>query len=317
MTTFAKFYWEHIMQHIDTTKLRAYVLPVAIVLGILLHKWCAVFKVILPYLIFSMLLLNFVAVDIRKLRFTKIDVWLLLFQIILSLISYLLANWLYPDATLAQGLMIGILCPVAAACVVIACMLGANRETVTAYTIYCNLMVCIIAPIYFSFIGIQQDMPFLKSFLLIFKKTSLVIALPFLIALLLQIFTPKTNNWLSKYKGYTFYIWSVTLFLTLGQTIDFIFLHGKGNLHIIIALGIASIITCAVQFWLGRLIGKRFGDAIAGGQLLAQKNTAMGIWMATIYLNPLASVFLAFYSVWQNIFNSWQIWNLNSKNQHS
>ncbi len=305
------------MQHLDTSKIRAYVLPVAIVLGILLHKWCAVLKVCLPYLIFSILLLNFVAVDIRKLRFTKFDAYLLLFQIILSLGSYLLVNRISPDATLAQGIMMGILCPVAAACVVIACMLGANRETVTAYTIYCNLMVCIIAPIYFSFIGINQDMPFFKSFLLIFKRISLVIALPFIIALLLQIFTPKTNNFLSKYKGYSFYIWSVTLFLTLGQTIDYIFIHGKGNLHIIIALGIASLITCIAQFWLGRLIGKKFGDTIAGGQLLGQKNTAMGIWMASIYLYPLASVFLAFYSVWQNIFNSWQIWNLNSKNQHS
>ncbi len=30
---------------------------------------------------------------------------------------------------------------------------------------------------------------------------------------------------------------------------------------------------------------------------LGQKNTAMAIWMANTYLNPLASVFLAFYSV--------------------
>ena len=42
--------------------------------------------------------------------------------------------------------------------------------------------------------------------------------------------------------------------------------------------------------------------------LLGQKNTAIGIWMATTYLNPLASLFPALYSVWQNVFNSWQLW---------
>ena len=71
---------------------------------------------------------------------------------------------------------------------------------------------------------------------------------------------------------------------------------------------LASVVTCTVHFALGRRIGKRYGDVIAGGQMLGQKNTAMGIWMANTYLNPLASVFLAFYSVWQNLVNSWQIW---------
>ena len=47
---------------------------------------------------------------------------------------------------------------------------------------------------------------------------------------------------------------------------------------------------------------------MAGGQLLGQKNSAMGIWIANTYLLPLASVFPALYSIWQNLFNSWQMW---------
>ena len=52
----------------------------------------------------------------------------------------------------------------------------------------------------------------------------------------------------------------------------------------------------------------KYGDRMAGGQLLGQKNSAMGIWLANMYLNPLAAVFPALYSVWQNLFNSWQLW---------
>ena len=49
-------------------KLRGYVLPIAMVLGLLLHGWCGRVAFLAPYLIFTILLLNFVAVDLRKLR---------------------------------------------------------------------------------------------------------------------------------------------------------------------------------------------------------------------------------------------------------
>ena len=71
-------------------KYRSYVLPAAIVLGLLLHRWCAVLNFLVPYLIFSILLLTFCAVDIRRLRMSRLDVWLMLFQIVVSLGSYLI-----------------------------------------------------------------------------------------------------------------------------------------------------------------------------------------------------------------------------------
>ena len=289
-------------------KMRSYVLPCAILLGLLLHKWCALLSFLAPYLIFIILLLNFVAVDIRKLKVTKLNLWLLLFQAIVSIGMYYLIFGVCRNELVAQGVLIGVLCPVASSVVVISCLLGANRETVTEYTILCNLMISVIAPFYFTFIGVHHDLSFWTSFLLILKKIGPTIALPFFVALFLQLFWKKGNDFLSGFKNTTFYIWAFLLFLTLGQTIDYIFIHGQGNGLNILWLGIASVITCAIHFALGRRVGKRYGDVIAGGQMLGQKNTAMGIWMANTYLNPLASVFLAFYSVWQNLFNSWQIW---------
>ena len=156
-------------------------------------------------------------------------------------------------------------------------------------------------------------MSFINSFLLILSKISPVIALPFFVVLVLQVFFPKTNHFLSRYKGISFYLWAICLLLTLGQTINFIFIHGEGNENTILALGISSVITCTIHFATGKWLGGKYGDRIAGGQLLGQKNTAMGIWMANTYLNPLASVFLAFYSIWQNLFNSWQLWYQDRK----
>ena len=290
---------------------RSLVLPLAIIFGLLFHTWCSTIVVIVPYLIFTILLLNFTAVNIRKLRLlrmTGMNISLLLFQILVSLGGYFLAKIIGADEIIAQGVLIAVLCPVAASSVVISCILGANRETVTAHVILGNLMVAIVAPVFFSFIGVQQQMPFLDSFWLILKRVSPILALPFFIALAMQQWWQSANAFFARYKSWSFYFWAVALAITLGQTIDFIFLHGAENIHSIIILGIVSVFICAIQFGLGKLIGHKYGDIVAGGQMLGQKNSALGIWMANIYLNPLSSVSIALYSIWQNLFNSWQMY---------
>ncbi|MCR5659926.1 MAG: transporter [Bacteroidales bacterium] len=289
-------------------KIKSYVLPIAIVLGLLLHDYCAAFSVVVPYIIFAILLLTFTAVDIQKLRFKPMFVWILLFQVGVSLGGYALLKLLNVNEIIAEGVLIGVLCPVAASVAVVSTMLGADRNTVTSFSVIGNLAISIVAPIYFSFIGVNQDMPFVDSFLHILRRIGIVIGLPFFIALALQLLAPKANRYISRYKGLAFYFWAVALFLTLGQTIHFIFLNGKGNWNSILWLGVSALLFCILQFGLGKWIGHKYGDTIAGGQLLGQKNSAMGIWMANHYLLPLASVFLAFYSVFQNLFNSWQIW---------
>ena len=289
-------------------KYRSFVLPLAIVLGLLFHGVFAHAGGLIPGLIFLILLLNNVAVDMKKLKLTMLDLWLMVFQIVVSLGSYFLFKAFGASELVAQGVLIGVLCPVAASSVVIATILGADRETVTTYAIAGNLMVALVAPVYFSFIGIHQDLPFLQSVWLIFRRIAPTIALPFFTALFLQKCLPAANRFLCRYKDLSFYLWAAALTITLGQTIDFMFLHGRDRLSAILTMGVASVVYCAVQFAFGKWLGSRYGDRSAGGQLLGQKNSAMGIWIANTYLLPLAAVFPALYSVWQNLFNSWQMW---------
>lgn len=294
-------------------KYRSYVLPVAIVLGLLLHRWCAMFSFLVPYIIFCILLLTFCSVDLRRLRMSTLDVWLMLFQLVVSVGSFAILRILGVNMIVAEGILIGVLCPVASSVAVISCMLGANRETVTTYTIVGNLMVAVAAPVIFTAIGVHPELSFIDSFWLILKKIGPTLAFPFFIALLLQLIWPKANNAIAGINGLGFYLWSFALLFTLGQTIDFIFLHGDGNWGSIAWLGAASLLFCIVQFGFGRWLGRKYGDTVSGGQLLGQKNTAMGIWMANTFLHPLASVFMAFYSIFQNVFNSWQLWHYNRK----
>ncbi|MBR0077314.1 MAG: transporter [Bacteroidales bacterium] len=287
-------------------KYRSLVLPVAIVVGLLFHHYLAMVKPVVPLLIFAILFLNFSSVEVRSLRVRPMHAWLIAFQIFVSLGCYLL---LQPfNELLAQGLLIGILSPVAASVVVIACMLGADRSTITTYTLVGNVGIALVAPIYFSFIGTNVTMPFWDSFLLILSKIAPTLILPLLLIILLQLFAPKVNSFIARYQGVSFYLWSMALMITLGQTIDFIYLHGAGHIPEIVGLGVASLVVCAVQFAVGRAIGRHYGDTVSGGQGLGQRNTALAIWMSAMYLQPLASTFPALYSIWQNLYNSYQLW---------
>ena len=292
-------------------KYKSLVLPFAIVVGLLFHSYMAFLKPIVPYLIFSMLLLSFSLINIRNLKICFLDIWLLLFQIVVSLGCYLLLRPF--NGIVAEGVLVGVLCPVASSLVVISCMLGANLERVTTYTMVGNLGIAFVAPIYFSFIGAHVTMPFGESALLILSKVTPIIVLPLLVTVLFQHLIPKINNFLVKYQGLSFYLWACVLTITLGQTIDFVYLNGEGNGPVILWLAVASVILCIIQFGFGKFIGKKYGDTIGGGQSLGQKNTAMGIWMAYTYLHPLASIYPAAYSICQNLFNSYQIWQYNKK----
>ena len=289
-------------------KYRSYVLPVAILLALIFHNVSAHLSFLVPWFIFVILTLNFVTVDLRHLRFSMLHFWLILFQLVVSAGLYLLVRAVSGDETMAQGFMMCALCPVAASVVVISSMLGADRMTTTTYTMFCNIVMSVAAPLYFTIIGVHPELTFWHSFLMILRRITPTLALPFFTVLILQLWAPKANDWLCRYRNLSFYLWAVALFITLGNTIHYIFLQGRGNEHVILFGAIFSAVMCAVQFGLGKWLGHRYGDTVAGGQLLGQKNTAMGIWMSNTYLLPLSSVFLAFYIIWQNLFNSLQLW---------
>lgn len=289
-------------------KYKSLVLPLALILGYILRQLCSELSSTVPYVIFAILVLTFSGVRLSALRPVKLDLWIASFQTVFSIGFYWLIRLLFADEILAQGAMMCVLCPVASSVTVVASMLGANPVRTTTYTIVGNLLVAFIAPIYISAItdtGTQMDT--VGMFLMIFAKISVVIALPFIVVWLIQRYLPSVNNAVSAYKSLSFYLWAFALFVTIGQTLDFVVMRWSESYENVMWLGIVSLAICFIQFSVGRIIGNKYSDRIAGGQLLAQKNSAMGIWMLNTFLNPIASVGLAFYSIWQNLFNSWQI----------
>lgn len=290
-------------------KYKSLVLPGALVIGYFFRHLCAELAVTIPYVIFAILALTFSGVRLSSLRPTKLDLWIAAFQAVVSIAVFELLITLTHNEVLAQGTMMCVLCPVASSVTVVAVMLGANAERTTTYTIVGNLLVAVVAPVYISVIINSEGAPDLgSSFLMIFSKIATVIALPFFVVWSLQRWLPKVNAAIAAYKQMSFYLWAFALLVTIGQTADFVVMRWRESTGDVLWLGLTSLVVCVVQFSFGRYIGRRCTDRIAGGQLLAQKNSAMGIWMINTFLNPIASVGMAYYSIWQNIFNSWQIY---------
>ena len=84
-----------------------------------------------------------------------------------------------------------------------------------------------------------------------------------------------------------------------------------------IGMAAVSLICCIIQFWIGRRIGAKYGSSVTAGQALGQKNTVFAIWMAYTFMTPVTSIAGGFYSLWHNIFNSWQLYRQGHPHHHS
>ena len=105
----------------------------------------------------------------------------------------------------------------------------------------------------------------------------------------------------------SFYFWAISLSITTGITVKNI-VHSEATVLLLLLIAIATFLLCFVQFAIGRGIGRWLGEEINAGQALFQKNTALSIWVAYMYLNPVASVGAGCYVLWQNIINSLEIY---------
>ncbi len=136
-----------------------------------------------PLFIFTMLFFTFCRVDARKIRFSMMHLWLILLQLVASFAVYYAFAW--TDVVVAQGAMICVLAPVAMAAVVIGAMLGANVETMAAYSLLCNLVVALVAPYMLHAYGNGEC-----TMLQILQKVSPLLIAPFLAELLCKAHSP-------------------------------------------------------------------------------------------------------------------------------
>ena len=278
------------------------------VLGITFHKQLSILSPILPFLLALMLFISYCRIKMSDISLTKFHYILLAIQYLGSAAVYLLLRPL--NEILAQAAMICVLTSTATSAPVVAGLLGGSISVTAAYSIISNLSVALIGPIFLSFIGQpDRNISLASSFWHIFISVIPILILPFIIAITVQKVAPVVHKKIQSAQIISFYIWAAALTIVIGNITQYVVLQDDGNYTLEIIIASTSLVICLLQFYFGRKIGRKFGRTVAGGQGLGQKNTVLAIWLTQTYLNPLATLGPGAYVLWQNLVNSWQIWN--------
>lgn len=285
-------------------------MPAGMVIGVIMCRWIVCWDewmhhTLTPLMIFLMLFFTFTRVDVRKLRIEWVHILLLLIQFLGGLAVFFLLKGF--SLIVAQGAMICVMAPIAMAAVVIGGMLGGNVTRMTAYLLICNIVTAFVAPLVLSYVGNGEC-----TLWQILSRVAPLLLFPFILAQIVRFLFRGTARWISSHSMISFYCWILSLTIIMGRTTVFILDAGMENLGIEIALALVSLVMAITQFFLGYKIGKRFGDRTGIGQSTGQKNTILAIWMAQSFLTPVSCIAPTTYIVWQNIVNSYQIFQHRS-----
>ena len=207
-----------------------------------------------------------------------------------------------------------------------------------------------IVPTFFPLVHPEGQLSFMAEMLFILKRVSPLLLLPFVAAWLLRLGYDGWQQRKGSEKRFVlartwaqvpFYLWAGTLVILMGD-ITHTLLHAEYSWWTLVVLMIGSLLTCLTQYYLGQWIGyhfpapskgKEYKDVvinpaavpttmagvsrITAGQAFGQKNTTLGIWMCQMFLHPLSAIGAAAYIIWQNAFNSAQLYKAASVKQQS
>ena len=301
-------------------------------------------------LFFTFCKINPLDLRLRTWHWIVLGVQLLLTVAVYFGITYVLtplaAQWALSPQVIAQGIMICIIMPTATAAPIIAGKLGGSIQNLTTFSLLSNIATAIIVPAFFPIVNPQADIAFLPAMWSILCKVGPLLLGPFFAAWLLRLTYDAVYRRKGEERSFhlspvlasmPFYLWVLLLIVLMGK-ITYTLVTQEYTGATIVVLCAGALVACLLQFVLGRWIGRRFPasshgqdyqdilvnpqaahysihqkSSITAGQAFGQKNTALGVWLAQLYLLPLAAIGPAAYIIWQNLLNSYQLWRAGRK----
>ena len=314
--------------------IKEWMLPLAIAAGILLclamnlvgglrekaePGFTGIVKDVQPVLVALMLFLQFNKISPTDLRLRKWHLWLLAIQAF-SFVALALAATAIPQGNpriLVECAMLCLVCPTAAAAGVITDKLGGSLSETVTYVVLINILAAIIIPIMIPVVHPSSDASFLTRFTSICMRVFPLLVLPLLLAWLVRFTMKKLHERLLRIVGWAFYIWGFTLCLSIYLATKALVTSGI-SVWVALLICLVSLVCTIIQFAAGRCAGKHsnpgglpeetHSDAITAGQALGQKNNGFLIWLGYSWMTPVTSVAGGLYSIWQNLFNAYELY---------
>jgi len=303
--------------------IRKWMLPAAIVLGISLYLMYHFSPALHPYgkwlhlaasegqrvVIAILLFFQFVKISPHDLKFRSWHFKALGIQVgsflLLALVVLLLEPG--PVRMLVECAMLCMICPTASAAGVITDRLGGNLASTVTYLVMINVAGTFLIPLVIPLVNPSAHMGFWAYVGHIAWKVFPVLILPGLLAWLIRYTTHRLQRRLMRWASNSFYVWGVGLTLALVLATRALLLSGLGFWSIA-GIVVVSVLTCFVQFFAGHRLHREKVENLTAGQALGQKNTGFLIWLGYNYMTPVTSVAGGLYAIWQNLYNSWELY---------
>lgn len=335
-----------------------YALIIAMVIGAVGYQWFRHLEWCMPTLIFMMLFFTFCKINPIDLRLRTWHTIALGCQLLLTVGIYygmLYGLQTYADhlemtptdiQVISQGIMVCVIMPTATAAPIIAGKLGGSIQNLTTFSLLSNLVTALVVPAFFPIVNPSAHIDFLPAMWHILCRVGPMLLGPFIAAWVVRIGyeayyrrqdSPRIFALSPIWASMPFYLWVLLLIVLIARITHTLIVENYSG-YSITALCVGALVTCLLQFVLGRWIGYHFPasnhgkdycdvlinpeaahysmnkkSSITAGQAFGQKNTALGVWMAQMYLHPLSAIGPAAYIIWQNLFNSWQLWYAGKK----
>ena len=208
---------------------------------------------------------------------------------------------------LLECAMLCMICPTASAAGVITDRLGGNLAGTVTYLVLINVAGTFLIPLIIPLVNPSATLGFWAYVGHIALKVFPVLILPGLMAWLVRYTTHGLQRKLMRWAANSFYVWGVGLTLAMVLSTRALLLSGLG-LWAVAGIVLVSVLCCFVQFIAGRRMGRDKVENLTAGQALGQKNTGFLIWLGYNHLTPVTSVAGGLYAIWQNLFNSWELY---------
>lgn len=273
----------------------------AMLLGALLPQGHALAWLI-RWLIMAMLFLVFLQVRLTPKAVRRSHVVLLFANVALGFGAWLL-GWFVGGREIALAAFFAGITPTAIAAPVIIHFLRGRVEYVVAAFLLTNIVIAALLPVILPLI---LGRPTPEAFLQVTRSVGLVVFVPMAVAWSVRAIHAPAAEWPARLRNVSFGMWILAMFLITANASDFL-RRNADTPHVVLAqIAGASLLVCAMNFGVGRLIGGReFGREAS--QALGQKNTTFTIYLALTYASPVVALGPTCYVIWHNLWNSWQL----------
>lgn len=259
-----------------------------------------------------LLFFQFVKISPHDFRFHRWHLAALAFQVLLFLGFAAIARMGcgFQIRILLECAMLCLICPTASAAGVITEKLGGSLPGAVSYVTLSNVAATMLIPLVIPMVRPSADLGFWAYVGHIALRVFPLLLLPGVLAWMVRYTMPRLQRKLMRLSRFAFYIWGVGLTLAMVLSTHAL-LQSHLSFGAIACVVLVSMGACALQFFFGRHLSRDSVVRITAGQALGQKNTGFLIWLGYNYMTPVTSVAGGLYAIWQNLFNSWQLYRRN------